>query len=69
MERLDDALHEVADTWERNDLAGFADLTTTRIAEACARDPRRESRCSHEAVPAFIDKRAQTLRRAAGHRP
>ena len=69
MERLDDAVHDVADAWETQDLAGFADTTAARIAEACARDPRRESRCAPEGVSAFLDARPRTLREAAGHRP
>ena len=57
MQRLDDAVHEVADTWERIDLVGVANLTAARIAEASDRDPRRESRCSHEGVATFIGER------------
>ncbi len=66
MDRLDAAVHEVADTWEAVGLVAFADATAAHVRDACARDPRREFTCDTDGVGAFVDARPDHLRRAVG---
>ncbi|MFN7143420.1 MAG: CotH kinase family protein [Myxococcota bacterium] len=62
LDRLDDALRDVADTWEALDLAGYAAELGERLAPACAEDPRREDPCEYDDVVAFFERRPAALR-------
>lgn len=61
-DRLEQALEEVVDAWEAQDLAGYADATGAFIAEACERDPRREALCGHDNIVEFIEARPGQIR-------
>jgi len=64
--RLDDAIGYVAEVWEAWDLYAYAAATGALVDEACARDPRRELPCGHEAVLEMIAERPDEVREMLG---
>ncbi len=63
MDRLEAAMDDVADAWEAVDLPGYAAATGELVAEACARDPRREDPCRYEGVVELVEARLEQIRR------
>jgi len=61
-QRIDAAVRYVVDVWDAWDLHGYAVSAAETVADACARDPRKEQPCRVDGVLELLEERSEEVR-------